>query len=213
MRGGVTMSQRELDRYLILNQVIERKITQNTAADLLGLKERHIRNLIKALRLHGPKGLISKQRGAPSNRRKPLEAKQQILTLITEHFEGFGPTFAGEKLFEYYGIKVATETLRSWMIEAHLWVPRRGRTVVHRLRQRRACFGELIQADGSHHRWFGDDNPMVNLTVMVDDATGKLTGLHFSPTETFESYVEVIQQHLQSHGRLRALYTTGGLPV
>ena len=68
-------------------------------------------------------------------------------------------------------------------------------------------FGELIQADGSHHRWFGDDGPMVNATVLIDDATSTITALHFSEGETSEGYFQAMTQHLEQYGRPLALYT------
>ena len=32
--------------------------------------------------------------------------------------------------------------------------------------------GMLIQIDGSHHRWLGEDGPQFTLLLAVDDATG-----------------------------------------
>jgi hypothetical protein len=48
---------------------------------------------------------------------------------------------------------------------------------------------------------------MVNLTVLIDDATGKLTGLHFSKEETLAAYFTAMGQHIGRYGRPRALYT------
>jgi hypothetical protein len=122
-------------------------------------------------------------------------------------YEGFGPSLAGEKLLEQHNIKISEETLRKWMIESNLWTPRKNRTAIHKTRMRRPCFGELIQADGSPHRWFGDDGPMVNLTVLIDDATSTITSLFFSETETLDGYFIALERHLQRYGRPRALYT------
>ena len=200
------MSQKELDRYHILKKVASRELTQSQGAKLLSIKERQVRNLLTAMKRNGAEGLVSKRRGRPGNHRKSETFKQQILEAIGEHYEGFGPTFAAEKIEERQGWSVNAETLRLWMIDTHIWVPRKQRTVIHSPRQRRACFGELIQADGSHHRWFGDDGPMVNLCVFIDDATSTITGLRFSAAETLDSYFETLEQHLKRYGRFRALY-------
>ena len=94
------------------------------------------------------------------------------------------------------------------MIEAHLWIPRRKRQKKKHLpRQRRECFGELIQVDGSHHRWFGENYPPCVLIVFVDDATGCLTSLYFAEGETLNAYFEALQEHLIKYGRPRALYS------
>jgi hypothetical protein len=127
--------------------------------------------------------------------------------LLKGKYSGFGPTLAAEKLFELEGKKVSSETIRLWMIERHLWVVRSSRKKSHPPRTRRHCFGELIQADGSHHRWFGDDGPEVNATVLIDDATSCLTGLYLSEQETLESYFNGLLQHFNEYGLPRALYT------
>ncbi|RQX81480.1 hypothetical protein DF034_17555, partial [Burkholderia anthina] len=44
--------------------------------------------------------------------------------------------------------------------DAGLWIPRRQRPPkVYQPRARRACVGELIQIDGSDHRWFEERAP------------------------------------------------------
>jgi len=50
---------------------------------------------------------------------------------------------------------------------------------IHQPRYRRESLGELIQIDGSHHRWFEDRGPKCTLLVYIDDATGRLMGLRF----------------------------------
>ena len=52
------------------------------------------------------------------------------------------------------------------------------------MRERRARFGELIQIDGSPHDWFEGRGEYCTLLVFIDDATGRLTQLRFTPTET-----------------------------
>ena len=72
--------------------------------------------------------------------------------MYREEYEDFGPTMASEKLRER-GRPVARETLRRWLIEEQVWTPRRQREKHRSRRPRRACFGEMAQADGSHHDW------------------------------------------------------------
>ncbi len=87
----------------------------------------------------------------------------------------------GETLHEGHGILLDKETVRQWMYAAGLWVPRAQRPPkVYQPRNRRACYGELIQIDGSDHRWFEDRAPACTLLVFVDDATSRLMALHFT---------------------------------
>jgi hypothetical protein len=201
------MSGKERDRLFLLRQVEKGMLSQMKAAKLLKITDRQVRNLLTKIKIEGDKGVISKKRGKPSNNQLPQTLKKRVLGILSEELEGFSPTFAVEKLEELWSIKISKETARLWMIEAGFWNVKSKNRRVYKPRLRRACFGELVQGDGSHHRWFGEDKEMVNLTVLIDDATGKLTGLHFSKEETLIAYFTAMGQHITRYGRPRALYT------
>jgi hypothetical protein len=201
------MSKKEIDRYEIIQRVINKQITQVHAARLLKITPRHLRRLQSCVEIQGPQGVISHSRGKPGNRRKPQLLKQKALALIQERFEGWGPTLIAEKLESWHGIKLSEETIRLWMIEAHLWIPKESRRKTHLSRQRRECFGELAQYDASIHRWFGSDLPVVALIVGVDDATSTLTSLVFAEGETTGAYFSALKQHIEKYGIPRSLYT------
>ncbi len=55
---------------------------------------------------------------------------------------------------------------------------------------RRACFGELIQIDGSDHRWFEDSTPTCTPLVYFDDVTSRLMHLAFTCGESTFSYFQ-----------------------
>ena len=74
-------------------------------------------------------------------------------------------------LAERHELKVSRETLRGWMTEAGLWLSRKQRRSFHQPRLRRDALGELVQIDGSEHRWFEDRVDPRTLLVCSDDAT------------------------------------------
>jgi hypothetical protein len=208
MSGHVIMSNRELDRLQVLVRVSEKRLTQREAARMLGLTERQLRRLAKAHREHGAAGLVSRQRGRPSNRRLPESLRDLALSLVRDHYSDFGPTFAHEKLTEVHGLTLSVATLRTWMAEAGMWLPRAQRQrAVHQPRARRECYGELVQIDGSDHRWFEDRAPRCTLLVFIDDATGKLMELRFCDTESTFNYFESTKAYLERHGRPVAFYS------
>ena len=93
-------------------------------------------------------------------------------------------------------------------IELGLWKPKRRRAKrVFQVRQRRARFGKLIQIDGSPHDWFEGRGPRCTLIVFIDDATSRLTALHFAPVETAQAYLEALRSHVLEHGRPLAFYS------
>ncbi|HWU40570.1 MAG TPA: ISNCY family transposase, partial [Candidatus Acidoferrum sp.] len=89
-----------------------------------------------------------------------------------------------------------------------LWKPRRAKKpAVHPLRERRACFGELVQIDGSEHAWFEERGPQCTLLVFIDDATGQLLELWFAPEETFFAYCEAARHYFERNGKPVAFYS------
>ena len=181
----------------VLRDLDQRRLTTAAAGQLLGLERRQVFRLLKAYRIEGPTGLISKRRGRRSNRRKPEALRRTVLTIIRQWYWDFGPTLAAEKLYEDHGIAVGRETLRQWMIEAGLWRDRKQRKQVHQPRPRRECVGELVQVDGSEHWWFEDRGPQCTLLVFVDDATSRLMHLQFVESESTP---------VQARGRLFAYF-------
>ena len=130
-----------------------------------------------------------------------------MINIISNNYADFGPTLAWEKLVEYHGIKYSDETIRKLMIEAELWKSRKRRIVVlHQLRERRDCLGELVQADGSPHDWFEGRSSRCTLLVFIDDATGRLLHLEFTESESTAAYFRSVRCYLEKHGRPVTFY-------
>jgi hypothetical protein len=202
------MSDKELARLDVLRDLDHRRLTASAASEILGLGRRHVLRLLKAYRISGVGGLISKQRGRPSNRRKPEAVRTEVLAIIGKRYADFGPTLAAEKLRELHGICLGRETLRVWMIEAGFWCERKKRRArVHQPRYRRDCVGELIQIDGSEHRWFENRGPKCTLLVYIDDATSRLMHLRFVESESTFAYFAATQDYLRAHGKPVAFYS------
>ena len=118
----LTMSEKELTRYNMIKQCLEKKSSRVKAADALNISVRHVKRLLSRYQQQGIDALISKRRGQPSNNQIPKQLKQLVLKLVRENYQDFGATFAHEKLFECQGHlfsrSFSVETLRKWMIKA-----------------------------------------------------------------------------------------------
>jgi len=208
MKEFITMSEKELDRLKVMQQLESKQLRQKEAAQMLRLSIRQVKRIWRRYKLEGARGLISRHRGQLSNNRMHDEKQRLITTLLYAHYHDFGPTLAQEKLTETHHIRVSVETIRKLMIAERLWRPRRVKEVrLHPLRQRRACLGELIQIDGSPHRWFEGRAPACTLLVFIDDATGRLMTLLFVPSETTFAYFEATRHYLLQHGKPIAFYS------
>ena len=205
--GWVLMSERELRRIEVLSRVVEGRLSVAHAAEVLGLRPRQVQRLLRTFREDGAPALRHKARGRPSNNRLRDGVRDLALALVRESYADFGPTLAAEKLAERHGLKVSRETLRKWMAEDGLWLSRRQRRQFHQPRLRRERLGELVQIDGSEHRWFEDRAPACTLLVFIDDATSRLMQMRFVPSESTFSYFETLEGDLREHGRPVAFYS------
>src|SRR3984893_7979756 len=204
----VTLNMRELDRLKVVQAIVESRLKPGRAAERVGLSVRRVERLVTRYRTSGAAGLCSGKRARPGNRKLDEGLAVRALTIIRERYADLGQPLACEKLRECHGIGLSKETVRCLMTEAGLWIPRRQcPPKIHQPRARRACLGELVQIDGSDHRWFEDRAPACTLLVYVDDATSRLMALHFTATESTFSYFEATRAYLEHFGKPVALYS------
>jgi transposase len=205
--GLIAMSERDLQRIEILSKVTAGRMTVVSAAHVLDLSERQVRRLLERIRTGGAASIRHKAIGRPSNNRISDGVRDYAMTLVRERYADFGPTLTTEKLAERDGLRVSRETVRGWMSEAGLWLSRKQRRTFHQPRLRREACGELVQIDGSEHRWFEDRGPPCSLLVFVDDATGRLMQLRFVRSESAFTYFEALELYLHRHGAPIAFYS------
>jgi transposase len=205
------MSARELTRVEVLGRVKAGSLRLVAAATLLGVSYRQAKRLWRSFRRGGGKALRHRQAGRASNRGTPARTRKRVLALIREKYSGdvatrFGPTLIAEHLASEDGLTVDHETLRRWMLDAGLWSRQRTRAPYRRRRERKAHFGELVQLDGSFHRWYEARGTQRCLMTMVDDATSRSDGC-FSAEETIWAAAAVLRRWIEQHGVPLALYT------
>jgi transposase InsO family protein len=206
--GGRTLSVKEADRLAVIQRVMAKELTQSEGAAVLRVSVRQIKRLVKVVRAQGAAGLISKHRGRVSNHRIAAPERTRVLALVRERYADFGAVLAHEYLKRDHGFEASAQTLRTWMIEDGLWTPSRQRAKrVHSPRPRRACLGELVQIDGSHHDWFEGRSTRCCLIAFIDDASGRVLGARWSPSETTQAYFDVLCACVQRHGAPLALYS------
>ena len=206
--ASITMNMRDIDRLKVIQAIVDGNLTASIAANRLQLTKRQVNRLVRRYRADGAAGLISRQRGQPGHRQLADGITDIALAIIRDRYPDFGPTLACEKLRERHGISLAKETVRTLMTDAGLWMPRKQRPPsIYQPRNRRSCVGELIQIDGSDHRWFEDRAPACTLLVYIDDATSRLMYLHFTFSESTFSYFEATRAYLERYGKPQAFYS------
>jgi len=67
--------------------------------------------------------------------------------------------------------------------------------------------GMLAQIDASPFNWLEERGPKLNLHGSIDDATGKILGLHFEPEECLLGYMHVLWQMAENGTLARQFYS------
>ena len=74
----VSMSDKELKRLSVLQEICDQRITQSQAAQLLHISERQIRRLLQKYKAQGPAALAHAARGTNQQFRLPEELQTQV---------------------------------------------------------------------------------------------------------------------------------------
>jgi hypothetical protein len=198
------MSQKERKRLVVLEQVKRKQLRLVQAAEAMGVCYRQAKRIWQRYRQGGDEALVHRNRGRPSGRGKPAVLRAKVLARYAQRYPDFGPTLAAEKL-QAEELAVDHETLRRWLMAAGRWCLRRRRQRHRAWRERKACFGEMVQMDGSHHDWFEGRARHAVLMVMIDDATSR-TYAQFFEQETTAASFDMLEQWVRRHGVPQKLY-------
>lgn len=93
-----------------------------------------------------------------------------------------------------------------WKSPANKPIRMDGSRVTHPIRRPRDRMGELVQIDGTPYDWFRDGRAYV-LHIAVDDASTRVLGGCFMPTECTRGYARMMRSVFESYGIPMALYS------
>ena len=198
------MSRKERNRLAIMAGVKSGQLTLVQAASLTSLSYRQVKRVWRRYRDQGDAGLVHRLRGRASPRRIVPELRAKILARVEARYPDFGPTLAAEYLLGE-GLKVDHETLRRWLLAERKRVVGRRRQQHRQWRERKPCFGAMVQLDGSDHDWFEGRRTRAVLMVMVDDATGQVWAQFFEQETTRASY-EMTEGWVRRWGLPQSVY-------
>lgn len=204
------MSKRELGRVEVLARIRSKQLRIVDASRLMRVSYRQAKRLWKRYREQGAAGLKHRSAGRRSNHAREWKFRNKVLQLVREKYGGpvgerFGPTLAAEHLAAEDGLPIDAETLRRWMLAEGLWSRERKRRRHRRRRERKEHFGEMVQMDGSFHRWLEDRGAEGCLIDMVDDATNT-TWAHLGEQETIWAVADGLRCWIERYGVPLALY-------
>jgi len=202
------LSQKQLNRYALLQRLVDGDLTLEQAAASLGLSTRQVIRLKKGFVLEGPASLNHK-----NTNRKPTHSLDDALAAKiislkqTEPYRTANFLHFQELLARRESISISYSALHSLLTRANIQSPKkRRRFKPHRRRKRKMQEGLLIQMDATPFEWFGSGEKYA-LHGAIDDATGKIVGLYLTKNECLMGYWEVTRQIVLNHGIPVSLYT------
>lgn len=205
VKGIITMSQKEQKRLHVVHRILDKEIRQREAATILEISQRQIRRIVRAVRERGAAGVVHGLCGKRSSNAMNEKEKAKIKRIYSTRYAGFGPTLAVEKLQENEKKKISKETLRRWLIEDGIWQPKRKRRRNRRWRERKACYGEMIQMDGSHHDWLEGRGPWLILMGYIDDANNKVYARFYEYEGTIPA-MDSFKRYIKKYGIPSSVY-------
>lgn len=209
MEGMVVMSMEEHESLKVIESFIERLISREEAASKLGISERAVTRRANKIRLQGLNGAFHGNRGRKPKIKKSHTTKHRYLSKKREQYSDFNVCHAWEMIRNEAGEneleKVSRPTFYRWCKEAGLLKHARRRLRKPRkLRERMPMKGMMIQLDGSHHKWNGEEEWC--LISAIDDASSELVAARFFRGETTLACLQVLHDIIKRVGVPKTFY-------
>ena len=203
------MSDQQQRRVQILERLISKRMTTTEAARLLDRSERQVLRMRRAYQEKGMPAVVHGNSG-----RAPLNKTQSATVDILRDLAGpegvykqYNTCHLAEVLARTHEVMLGRSTLDRLLCTAGLRKRKKpGEHVVRKRRKRRAAEGAMLQIDGSPYAWLGSSQPARCLLGAIDDATGKIAGLLFRPTEDQAGYLMLLRSIAVAHGLPESLY-------
>lgn len=208
-----TASIREGVRRMRFSNLLERQdrgeISQEEAAELLGVHVRTFQRWTRRFEEEGEAGLADRRMGRPSPKRAPRAELERMLGLYRDRYADFTVKHFHEQLLKRHGYKLGYTVTKLHLHAAGL-VRRAPKRSAHRKkRQRRPFRGMMLHQDGSRHAWI-EGLPAMDLIVTLDDATSEVYSMFLVEEEGTASTFRALREVIEAHGLFCSLYTDRG---
>lgn len=185
------------------------RLSQDEAAEMLGVSGRTFRRWRDRYRDEGREGLQDRRLGKASWRRASGVEILRMLGLYEEVYRGFTIKHFHETVQRRHGYQLGYTVTRLALQSAGLVRPAPGRGAHRRKRPRRPLVGMMLHQDASRHAWL-QGRPGLDLVVTLDDATSEIYSGFLVDEEGTASSLRGLAETIQRHGLFCALYTDRG---
>jgi transposase len=183
------------------------RLTQEEAAEILGVCDRTFRRYIERYEQGGMEGLYDGRLSQASVRRAPVDEVMEVI-------EGYRNRYLGWKVRHYYkyyregGGKRSYTWVKNRLQSSGLVSMKPKRGAHRKRRERRPMPGMMLHQDGSRHEWV--PGKKWDLIVTMDDATNEHYSMFFVDEEGTISSFRGVRDVIVQRGLFCSLYTDRG---
>jgi len=185
----------------------EHRLTQQEAADLLGVCERQFRRQCRRYEGEGIDGLIDLRLGQVSSKRAPVDEVMRLVEQYRSRYVGWTVKHFYSKYREHKGQRSYNFVRLALQREGVVTKAKR-RGAHRRRRERKPLIGMMLHQDGSRHEWLAGQQH--DLIVTLDDATGAIYSAFLVAEEDTMSSFFGVAEVIARYGLFNSLYTDRG---
>lgn len=204
-QARLLVTMKDVQRYKVLKEVIEKKLKGVQAAEILNLTAVHISRLKTKLINGGFEATLRQSRAQPPNQKISNSVLQKIIKLRKTLYYDFNIMHFMDKLHEVHKMPYSYESIRQILIKHSLHSPKKKKKV-HRMRRRMPKAGLLVQMDSSQHSWLEHISDKWWLIAPIDDATNEVAYARFFPGDTLFANMHILRGLIELKGVFMSLY-------
>ncbi len=188
----------------------QNELTQQEAAEILGMSERTFRRWLSRFEQEGADGLLDRRLGRPSPHRGSDDVVAEVIRLYQQRYSGFNVKHFHEKLRKDHHFPMSYTWTKTVLHTHGLVKPAPRRSAHRKKRPRRPLPGMMLHQDGSRHRWIPAIDAEWDLIVTMDDATSQIYSAFLVEEEGTMSSFHALREVVARHGLFCSLYTDRG---
>lgn len=187
---------------------LNKDLTQEQAACLLGVSVRTFRRYINRYEEEGLEGLFDRRLNRPSHRKAPEVEIKQLEDLYRGRYEGFNVRHFYRKYVDEHGGTRSYTWVKNTLQAKGLMLKGKKRGRHRKKRPRNPYPGMMLLQDGSTHEWV--PGKKWDLIVTMDDATNEHYSMFFVDEEGTWSSMAGVKEVIEKRGLFSSLYTDRG---
>ena len=187
------------------------ELTNEEAADILGISCRTFRRKKIRYQEEGHDGLLDRRIGHMPPNKVPVDELEKMLKLYETKYYDFSPKHFHSHMVKKHNCTRSYNFIRVALQGSGLVAKLTPRKPKHRLkRPRKPMAGMMIHQDGSTHKWIANLGYYPDLIVTLDDATNEIYSAFLVDEEGTFSSMRGIQDVIEARGLFSSFYVDRG---